>query len=136
MSEAAAGAKAPRILMVEDEEDIAFLIRFLLERNGYAVEHAADGRQALERLGLSAAGSDIPDLVLLDIMLPYHDGLEILERLRDQPAWQAVPVLMLTAKAREADIVRALELGADDYVTKPFQPDELLARLRRFMRRR
>ncbi|APX93351.1 two-component system response regulator [Halomonas sp. 1513] len=136
MSEAAAGASAPRILMVEDEEDIAFLIRFLLERNGYAVEHAADGRQALERLSEPVADGDIPDLVLLDIMLPYHDGLEILERLRAQPAWQAVPVLMLTAKAREADIVRALELGAEDYVTKPFQPDELLARLRRSMRKR
>ena len=132
MSEATAGAAAPRILMVEDEEDIAFLIRFLLERNGYAVEHAADGRQALDYL----VDSPVPDLVLLDIMLPYHDGLEILERLRTQPNWQTVPVLMLTAKAREADIVRALELGADDYVTKPFQPDELLARLRRFMRRR
>lgn len=135
MNEAAAGTTAPRILMVEDEEDIAFLIRFLLERNGYSVEHAADGRQALAYLAPDA-DRPVPDLVLLDIMLPYHDGLEILEGLRAQPAWQAVPVLMLTAKAREADIVRALELGADDYVTKPFQPDELLARLRRFMRRR
>lgn len=125
-------AVPPRILMVEDDEDIAFLIRFLLERNGYAVEHAADGRQALEVLTELAP----VDLVLLDIMLPYHDGLEVLEHLRATPGWEEVPVLMLTAKAREADIVRALELGADDYVTKPFQPDELLARLRRFMRRR
>ncbi|WP_444677889.1 response regulator [Halomonas sp. E19] len=69
-------------------------------------------------------------------MLPYHDGLEVLEHLRRLPAWQDVPVIMLTAKARETDVVRALELGADDYVTKPFQPEELLARLRRFMRRR
>ncbi|MDR5906141.1 response regulator [Franzmannia qiaohouensis] len=136
MNEAVGSASAPSILMVEDEDDIAFLIRFLLERNGYAVEHAADGRQALERIAQPADISHVPDLVLLDIMLPYHDGLEILERLRAEPAWQSVPVLMLTAKAREADIVRALELGADDYVTKPFQPDELLARLRRFMRRR
>ncbi|MCE8025606.1 MULTISPECIES: response regulator [Halomonadaceae] len=122
----------PRILMVEDEEDIAFLIRFLLERQGFEVEHAPDGRRALELL------SDISpvNLALLDIMLPYHDGLEVLERLRSLPAWQDVPVIMLTAKAREADVVRALELGADDYVTKPFQPEELLARLRRFMRRR
>ncbi|AMD00406.1 MULTISPECIES: response regulator transcription factor [Halomonas] len=127
-----ASDSAPRILMIEDEEDIAFLIRFLLERNGYQVSHAADGRQALEAL----ASSPPVGLVLLDIMLPYHDGLEVLERLRGLPAWQDVPVLMLTAKAREADIVRALELGADDFVTKPFQPDELLARMRRFMRRR
>ncbi|MBB3331095.1 DNA-binding response OmpR family regulator [Halomonas campaniensis] len=124
--------RQPSILMVEDEEDIAFLIRFLLERHGFTVRHAADGRQALEALDQETP----PDLVLLDVMLPYHDGLEVVEQLRQRPAWQAVPVLMLTAKAREADVVRALELGADDYVTKPFQPDELLARLRRLMRRR
>ncbi|CAN0496737.1 unnamed protein product [Ectocarpus sp. 12 AP-2014] len=122
------------VLMVEDEEDIAFLIRFLLERNGYQVEHAADGKQAIERLTQSERNT--PNLVLLDIMLPYHDGLEVLAQLRAQPAWESVPVLMLTAKAREADIIRALELGADDYVTKPFQPDELLARVRRFLRKR
>lgn len=121
----------PRILMVEDEEDIAFLIRFMLERHGFSVEHAADGRQALDKLANSAP----PDLTLMDIMLPYHDGLELVERLRAQPGWESVPVLMLTAKAREVDIVRALELGADDYVTKPFQPEELLARIRRLMRR-
>ncbi len=120
-----------RILMVEDEEDIAFLIRYLLERHGFTVDHAADGRQALEKL----AGTLPPDLALMDIMLPYHDGLELIERLRAQPGWQSVPVLMLTAKAREVDIVRALELGADDYVTKPFQPEELLARIRRLLRR-
>lgn len=127
---------AATILLVEDEEDIAFLLRFLLERNGYQVEHAEEGKQALERIAHGTSGSQVPDLVLLDMMLPYHDGLEILARLRAQPAWEAVPVVMLTAKAREADIVRALELGADDYVTKPFQPDELLARLRRFLRKR
>lgn len=122
---------APRILMVEDEEDIAFIVRFLLERHGFAVDHAADGRQAIERI----ESQQPPALVLMDIMLPYHDGLELVERLRDQPGWEQVPVLMLTAKAREADIVRALELGADDYITKPFQPEELLARIRRFTRR-
>jgi len=120
-----------RILMVEDEEDIAFLIRFMLERHGFVVEYAADGRQALEKL----ASTSPPDLTLMDIMLPYHDGLELIERLRAQPGWERVPVLMLTAKAREGDIVRALELGADDYVTKPFQPEELLARIRRLLRR-
>ena len=124
------GSTAPRILMVEDEEDIAFILRFLLERHGYRVDHASDGRQALERLV-----GDPPAMVLLDIMLPYHDGLEIVERLRAVDAWRAVPVLMLTAKARESDIVRALELGADDYVTKPFQPEEVLARIRRLLRR-
>ena len=121
-----------RILMVEDEEDIAFLIRFLLERHGFAVEHAADGRQALDCLATNAP----PDLALMDIMLPYHDGLELIERLRAQPGWETLPVLMLTAKAREVDVVRALELGADGYVTKPFQPEELLARIRRLLRTR
>ena len=71
----------------------------------------------------------------MDIMLPYHDGLELLERLRGETAWREVPVLMLTAKAREADIVRALDLGANDYVTKPFQPEEVLARVRRMLRK-
>jgi DNA-binding response OmpR family regulator len=118
--------------MVEDEEDIAFLIRYMLERHGFVVEHAADGRQALEHF----AQAEPPDLTLMDIMLPYHDGLELIERLRAQPGWDSVPVLMLTAKAREVDIVRALELGADDYVTKPFQPEELLARIRRLLRGR
>lgn len=118
------------ILMVEDDEHIAYILRFLLERNGFAVEQAADGRQALARLAQPP-----PDLVLMDIMLPYHDGLEILERLRAEPGWRTVPVLMLTAKAREADIVQALDLGANDYVTKPFQPEEVLARVRRVLRR-
>ena len=120
-----------RILMVEDEEDIAFLIRFMLERHGFVVDHAADGRQAIEKITTSSP----PDLTLMDIMLPYHDGLELIERLRAQAGWAQVPVLMRTAKAREAEIVRALELGADDYVTKPFQPEELLARIRRLLRR-
>lgn len=127
---------ASTIWLIEDEEDVAFLLRFLLERSGYNVERAEDGRQAMARIELSADSDKVPDLVLLDIMLPYHDGLEILARLRAQPEWEDVPVIMLTAKSREADIVRALEVGADDYVTKPFQPDELLARLRRFLRKR
>lgn len=121
---------APRVLVVEDEEDIAYILRFLFQREGLTVDHAADGREALARLEQPP-----PHAVVLDIMLPYHDGIEIVERLRAQPGWRDVPVLMLTAKAREVDIVRALDLGADDYVTKPFQPEEVLARLRRLMRR-
>lgn len=123
---------SPLVLMVEDEEDVAYVVRFLLERNGFRVEHASEGREAMARL---RTAEDVPDLVLMDLMLPYHDGLELLEVLRAQAAWASVPVLMLTAKAREADIVRALELGADDYVTKPFLADELLARIRRLLRR-
>ncbi|MBL1376199.1 response regulator transcription factor [Zobellella iuensis] len=119
------------VLMVEDDEDIAFLMRFLLERNGYRVTHAANGREAKEWIDTAAP----PALVLLDVMLPYRDGLELLQDIRALPAWRHTPVLMLTAKNREADIVRALELGADDYVVKPFQPDELLARIRRMLRK-
>lgn len=121
-----------RVLLIEDEEDVAFIIKFLLERNGFEVEHLAEGRTAMTRL----RGSDaVPDLVLMDVMLPFHDGLEMLEVMRARDTWAEVPVLMLTAKAREVDIVRALELGADDYVTKPFLSDELLARIRRLLRR-
>lgn len=121
-----------RVLLIEDEEDVAFIIKFLLERNGFEVEHLAEGRTAMTRL----RGSDaVPDLVLMDVMLPFHDGLEMLEVMRARDTWAEVPVLMLTAKAREVDIVRALELGADDYVTKPFLAEELLARIRRLLRR-
>ena len=123
-------ATEPTILIVEDDEDIAFLLRFLLERNGFHVDHRSDGRAALE-----AFTDPPPALVVLDYMLPYHDGVELLERLRALPAWAAVPVVMLTAKTREQDIVRAFDAGADDYLTKPFQPDELLARVRRLLRR-
>lgn len=124
-------SSAAHVLMIEDEEDIALIVRYLLERNGFTVEHLADGRAGLERIQAGA----VPDLVLMDFMLPFRDGLELVERLRAQPQWTSVPVLMLTAKAREADIVRALEIGADDYVTKPFQPEELMARIRRLLRR-
>lgn len=124
-------SETQQILVIEDEEDVAFIIRFLLERHGFQVEHVADGRAALHRITTGAC----PALTLMDLMLPFHDGLELVERLRQQPGWEQVPVLMLTAKTREADVVRALELGADDYVTKPFQPEELLARIRRLLRR-
>lgn len=121
---------AKNVLLVEDEEDVAYIVRFLLERHGFVVEHIAEGRSAMARF----RPDDVPDLVLLDVMLPYHDGLELLERLRSVAGWRKVPVLMLSAKAREADIVRAIEIGADDYVTKPFFAEELLARVRRLMR--
>jgi len=120
----------PRILVVEDEEDIAFILRFLFERNGFEVEVAADGRLALDCFDRGP----VPAAVVLDIMLPYHDGLSLLAELRSRSEWREVPVLMLTAKAREGDIVRALESGANDYVTKPFQPEEVLARVRRMTR--
>ena len=118
------------VLVVEDDQHIAEVLRFMLERQGYKVVHLADGRAA----GAHIAASEAPDLVLLDVMLPYVDGFEIVGLIRSQPDWRDVPVLMLTAKNTERDTVRALDAGASDFVIKPFQPQELLARVRRFLR--
>src|SRR5688572_22892593 len=112
------------LLLVEDADDIALIVDYLLRREGHDVERAADGRQAATRI----RSGPPPPLVVLDLMLPYHDGYELLALLRAQPGWSSVPVLVLSARAREMDIVRAFEGGADDYVVKPFQPRELVAR--------
>ncbi len=114
-------------LVVEDSGDISYLIRFLLEREQFQVELAADGREA-ERLITTLPP---PRLVILDVMLPYVDGFQLLLQIRGLDPWKQVPVIMLTAKSQERDIVRALDAGADDYVVKPFQPEELMARVRR-----
>ena len=121
---------AATVLVVEDDQHIAEVLRFMLERQGYRVVHLADGRAASAYIAASGA----PGLVLLDVMLPYVDGFEIVGLIRAQPGWQEVPVLMLTAKNTERDTVRALDAGANDFVIKPFQPQELLARVRRFLR--
>lgn len=115
------------ILVVEDNDDISCLIRFLLEREKFLVELARDGRAAEQAIDTMAP----PSLVILDVMLPYTDGFQLLLRIRNRKEWESVPVIMLTAKSQEGDIVRALEAGASDYVVKPFQPNELLARVRR-----
>lgn len=119
-------------LIVEDERHIAMLLRFILEREGFRVEHAADGLEAQRLIAVLAP----PTVVVLDIMLPYADGFELIAGMRAQPGWQKVPILMLSSKGRERDIARALDAGADDYIVKPFQPDELKARLRRLLRSR
>jgi DNA-binding response OmpR family regulator len=119
-------------LIVEDDQSIAMLLRFILEREGFRVDHAADGREA-QRL---IASLPPPAVVLLDVMLPYADGFELIANIRAQPGWQKVPILMLSSKGSERDISRALDAGADDYMVKPFQPDELKARLRRQLRSR
>jgi len=118
------------ILVVEDDEHISQVLRFMLERQGYQVTHMADGRAASDYI----VANGPPGLVLLDVMLPYVDGFEIVALIRAQAAWREVPVLMLTAKNTERDTVRALDAGANDFVIKPFQPQELLARVRRFLR--
>ena len=118
---------AQRLLIVEDDVHMAYLLGYLAEKERFAVESIADGRKAIERI----EKGDAADLVLLDVMLPYIDGFELLEKLRTHPDWQKVPVIILTSRTREHDAVRALGLGADDYLTKPFSPAELVARIRR-----
>ena len=126
-------APAPLVLVVEDDDHIAQVLRFMLERQGYRVTHLADGRAASEYIGAADAAL-LPDLVLLDVMLPYLDGFELVAQARARAEWAAVPILMLTAKNTERDTVRALDAGANDFVIKPFQPNELLARVRRFLK--
>lgn len=124
-------AKPTLILVIEDDEHIGQILTYMLERQGYRTLLAADGlaaRQAIEQV------AELPSLVLLDVMLPYIDGFEVVRLIRARPGWKDVPVLMLTAKHTEQDIVRALDAGANDYVVKPFQPNELLARVRRYLR--
>jgi DNA-binding response OmpR family regulator len=118
---------ARAVLVVEDDEDIGRLLKFVVEREGFTVTLCTDGRAAGERV----ATTPPPALVILDVMLPYASGYDLLAAIRGSATWARVPVLMLTAKSREADVVRALDGGADDYVTKPFQPAELRARIRK-----
>ena len=127
-----AGAKQAEatILVAEDDADVAYLVRYSLEREGYAVRAVRDGREAE-----AAIAGDPPALAILDVMMPYRDGFDILARIRSHARWSQVPVIMLTARGLESDIVRALDAGANDYMVKPFQPEELRARVRRHLRR-
>jgi len=120
-----------RIFVVEDESDIAKVLEYNLQREGYQVEVMADGADAVDRIVEVA-----PDLVLLDLMLPGMDGLDVCRTLKQDPAARDIPVIIVTAKGEETDVVLGLELGADDYVTKPFAPRELLARVKAVLRRR
>ena len=119
-----------RALVIEDSEYTAYLLAFMLERAGYHVTTVRNGRDAQILIGGDAA----PDVVVLDLMLPHVDGFELLTEMRESSHWRRVPVLVLSSKALEADVVRAFDLGAHDYVTKPFRPQELLARVNRLTR--
>jgi two-component system phosphate regulon response regulator PhoB len=118
------------VLVVDDEPDILELVRYNLEKDGFAVTCVASGEAVL-----AAARSRLPDLVILDLMLPGVDGLEVCRRLKADPLTRQIPIIMFTARSEEPDIVAGLELGAADYVTKPFSPRVLLARVRAVLRR-
>ncbi len=120
----------PRVLVVEDEPDIAALIAYQLTREGFRVETIGNGTEALV-----AIDKEAPDLVVLDRMLPGLSGDEVIQRLRDDPETLSIPVLMLTAKREQEDRIEGLELGADDYLTKPFSPRELVLRVQAVLRR-
>ena len=123
-------AKPKNILIVDDEQDIRELIRYNLNKEGYRAECVATGEEALRK-----ARATPPDLIVLDLMLPGVDGLEVCRRLKNDRNTAQVPVLMLTAKGEDADVVSGLELGADDYLVKPFSPRVLLARIKAVLRR-
>ncbi len=120
----------PRILVVDDEPEAVELIEFNLKQSGYTVSTATDGAEALKK-----ARSQVPDLIVLDVMLPEMDGFEICKTLRLDASTSRVPIIMLTAKAAEIDRVLGLELGADDYLTKPFSTRELLLRIKKLLAR-
>ena len=125
------GAVLPKkILVVEDEPDILQLVKLYLEKEGFRTATAVNGAQALKKVK-----EDKPDLIVLDLMLPELDGLEVCKRLRFVPETAMLPIIMLTAKAEESDTVIGLELGADDYVAKPFSPKALVARIKALLRR-
>ncbi len=123
-------AARPTVLVVEDEAPLLTLLRYNLERQGFRVEEASDGQEALLRVAEAS-----PDLVLLDWMLPSLSGLEVCRQLRRRPATRDLPIIMVTARTEDQDAVRALDLGADDYITKPFVMDALMARIRALLRR-
>ena len=115
---------AKKILIADDEPNIVTALEFLLERAGYEVRTAVNGDEAL-----AAIAQDPPDLVLLDIMMPVKSGYEVCKRIRDQPEWGKVKVVMLSAKGRDAEVTKGLAMGADLYVTKPFSTRELLSQI-------
>lgn len=119
-----------KVLVVEDEADIRELVRYNLEKAGYQVTSVVTGEEAL-----AAVETAPPELVVLDLMLPGIDGLTVCERLKTAPRTKSIPIVMLTAKGEESDIVRGLNLGADDYITKPFSPRVLIARVQAVFRR-
>ena len=121
----------PTILVADDEEDVRELVSYRLTRSGYDVIDAADGEEAFR-----LASESVPDLMVLDVMMPRLDGYELTRRVRAEESLRSVPVILLTARSQETDVSRGFEVGADDYLRKPFNPDELVARVRAVLGRR
>jgi two-component system, OmpR family, phosphate regulon response regulator PhoB len=130
MVESVSSLSKPRVLVVEDEAALVTMLRYNLEKQGFRVDEAADGQEALTRIA-----EVTPDLVLLDWMLPVMSGIEVCRQIRRRPATRDLPVIMVTARTEDQDAVRGLNTGADDYITKPFSMDALLARMRALLRR-
>ena len=118
------------VLIVEDDDQIAYLLEYLFIREGFQVTRAADGKQAQQIIMTSAC----PDLVMMDINLPYINGFDLVSEIRARPDWAKVAVVMLTTMHEEKDIVHSFDVGVDEFISKPFQPRELMARVRKIMR--
>lgn len=129
-SERYTAVRTEKIVVIEDEADIREVVTYNLRRDGYEVVESGDGIDGLQQVAETA-----PDLVILDIMLPGTDGIEVCRRLKADPLTRSIPVVMVTARGEESDVVLGLGVGADDYVTKPFSPRELMARVRAVLRR-
>lgn len=117
-----------RILIADDEPNIVVSLEFLMKREGFDVQVAVDGEAALQ-----AIAAQVPDLILLDIMLPKKDGFEVCQQIRANPRWQSIKVVMLTAKGRDTEVSKGLALGADAYMTKPFSTKDLVAQVRQLL---
>jgi DNA-binding response OmpR family regulator len=131
MSAVESPSSAPTILVADDEEDLRELVAYRLTRSGYEVVAAVDGQEAFQ-----LARERPPDLMVLDVMMPRLDGYELTRRLRAEESLRSIPVILLTARSQDSDVSRGFEVGADDYLKKPFNPDELLARVRAVLGRR
>jgi len=117
-----------RILIADDEPNIVLSLEFLMKREGFEVQVAVDGEAALQ-----AIAAQVPDLILLDIMLPKKDGFDVCQQIRANPEWQAIKVVMLTAKGRDTEVSKGIALGADAYMTKPFSTRDLVAQVRQLL---
>jgi DNA-binding response OmpR family regulator len=131
MSADGAASRQPVILAADDDEDILEMVAFRLERSGYTVVRAHDGAEAL-----AAARETLPDLIVLDVMMPKLDGYEVTRALRAQESTSRIPIILLTARVQDADVQKGFDAGADDYVRKPFSPQELRSRVQAILGRR